>query len=186
MRSRLGVTLIFAAAIAAPACGWSTPPPAVAPPSASQTPAPSAEATSLVKRYFVAIQLDKRMDALLDSLLPFQIDEESRSIEGLTPEQKAAVVAATSEAAKEWFPKYIDEVAEVYAQVFTVDELRALVSFYESPLGQTIVAKSGQLAPEAVRLMRQDLPDLRASMRQHLCRRLDCTKLKRRPVSAAA
>jgi len=186
MRAAFRATLMFLTLVAAPTPGRTEPPPpAVAPAHPNEAPAP-AEAIALVKRYFVAIQLDKRMDGLLASVVPFEIDEVSKSIDGLTPDQRSAVAAATTEAAKEWYPKYFDEVAQVYAKVFTLDELQAMVSFYESPVGQAIVAKSGKLTPAAMQIMQQDLPELKALIGEHLCRHLDCTKLKRRPIAAAA
>jgi hypothetical protein len=152
-----------------------TPPP---PPATAQA---DADNVALVKRYFAAVKLDQMMKGLMKSLVPVMVQEESRSMDQLTPEQAAAVTAATEDAAADWFPSYFDRMAQVYARVFTHEELQAMVNFYESPVGQSITAKSSTLTPIATQVMQEGLPEFKAAIAKRLCERLDCTKLRGRP-----
>ena len=150
---------------------------ATPPPPASAAPA-DADNVALVKRYFAAVKLDQRMRELMKSLVPVMVQEESGSIQGLTPEQTAAVTGATEDAAADWFPSYFDKMAQIYARIFTHDELQAMLTFYESPVGQSITAKSASLAPIATQVMQESLPEFKAAIAKRLCERLDCSKLK--------
>jgi uncharacterized protein len=178
MKFFVGVIALVLLALATPGRGSSDPatPPVVAP-ATQNTVSPSPEAITLAKRFFVAAHLDAAMHNLIKSLMPMEIDAMSKNMAPKTPEQKAAIIAAAEQAFDEWTPTYFDRVATIYAQVFTLEELRAMVSFYESPIGQSITSKSASLAPVVTQEMQAQLPALTALMRKHLCERLDCRKL---------
>jgi len=175
MMSRIRLAVFALVLATSPGLASSATPPS--PPSTAQA---DAENVALVERYFAAVKIDQMMKGLLKSLIPVMVEEESRSIDGLTPEQAAAVTSATEDAAADWFPSYFDRMAQVYARVFTHDELQAMVSFYESPVGQSITAKSSSLAPIATQVMQEGLPEFKAAIAKRLCERIDCTKLKGR------
>ncbi len=52
-------------------------------------------------------------------------------------------------------PKYAEEVALIYARTFTLDELKQLNAFYDSPLGQKLLEKSPVLFKESADLIQQ-------------------------------
>jgi len=178
MKFFVGVIVLVLLAVATPGRGLSDPAsPLVVAPATQSAVSPSPEAIALAKRFFVAAHLDATMHDLIKSLMPMEIDAMSKNIAPETPEQKAALIAAIEQAFDEWTPTYFDRVAIVYAQVFTLEELRAMVSFYESPIGQSITSKSAILAPVVTQEMKAQLPALTALMRKHLCERMDCRKL---------
>jgi hypothetical protein len=191
MKLKMSFVAFAAAAFLAPALSWgdpAVPPPASA--TAPQTPqaissAPaSPEDVALVKRYFAAVKLDEMLNNVMASLIPAMIQDESKSIDGLTPERQTIISEVTQQAAKDWFPGYFDRMAEVYARVFSHDEIQALVTFYESPVGRSITVKSTTLAPVATQVMEESLPSFKDDIQKRLCQRIDCSKLKMKPTSA--
>jgi hypothetical protein len=52
-------------------------------------------------------------------------------------------------------PKYAEEVALIYARTFTLDELKQLNAFYDSPLGQKLLGKTPLLFKESADLTQQ-------------------------------
>ena len=43
-------------------------------------------------------------------------------------------------------PSLYDEMTVSYMEVYTKDDIKAMIAFYESPIGQKITAKSGDLS----------------------------------------
>jgi hypothetical protein len=52
-------------------------------------------------------------------------------------------------------PKYYDDTATVYARIFTLEELRQLNAFYDSPLGKKVIEKMPALLKECSELGQQ-------------------------------
>jgi len=144
-------------------------------PAAAQTAAPparSAEAdakVALVRRYFAAIQFDKLMNGMIESMLqniladPRIPAEKREVIEDVALESFAAVL-----------PGYMDRVVAVYAEEFTREELVAVVEFYESPVGRALTARSVILTRRTGELMDYFRPAFEADMQRRLCDRIGC------------
>jgi hypothetical protein len=52
------------------------------------------------------------------------------------------------EKSQESVPKYIEEATLVYARHFTLEELKQINTFYDSPVGQKLIAKTPEIAGE--------------------------------------
>ena len=46
-------------------------------------------------------------------------------------------------------PAYYDKVAKVYMEVYTKEDIKAMLAFYESPVGKKMTAKAGELAEKS-------------------------------------
>lgn len=144
-------------------------------PAAAQTAAPSAQSAedeakaALVRRYFAAIQFDKLMNGMIESMLqniladPRIPSEKREVIEDVALESFAAVL-----------PGYMDRVVAVYAEEFTRDELVGVVEFYESPVGRALTARSVILTRRTGELMDYFQPAFEADMQRRLCDRIGC------------
>ena len=69
--------------------------------------------------------------------------------ENLSEDQQKAVDAAVEEFAAEFaaaFAPMFDQVAEMYAQKFSLEELKGVRDFYQSEVGQTFIVGSMDLA----------------------------------------
>jgi hypothetical protein len=78
-----------------------------------------------------------------------------------------------------------EAVAPVYADIFTLEELQALVAFYQSDVGRSMMSKSYAAAPRIATAIQGILPELMADMGDQLCNRFECTPEQRREVKAA-
>ena len=144
-------------------------------PAAAQTAAPPAQSAevdvkaALVRRYFTAIQFDKLMNGMIESMLqniladPRIPADKREVIEDVAIESFAAVL-----------PGYMDRVVAVYAEEFTREELAGVVAFYESPVGRALTARSVMLTRRTGELMDYFQPAFEADMQRRLCDRIGC------------
>lgn len=144
-------------------------------PSAAQT-GPEAARTAefeiksdLVRRYFVVIQFEKMMTVAMESMTGPMLESTP------LPEDKIALMReAVLEAYAVVLPQVIEANVAIYAEAFTVGELEALVTFYESPIGQSVMIKSVMLSRGAGEVFERFQPLIQQEMRRQLCVRIDC------------
>jgi uncharacterized protein len=65
-----------------------------------------------------------------------------------------AVMPVLIEAANSRVDEIGDQMAGVYARAFTVDEMRQLIAFYQTPVGQKLLEKSPTLVQESMSIGR--------------------------------
>lgn len=145
--------------------------PAAAP--AAATPSP--KALALTKRYIAALHVDQTMKPMMQSMMGPMLDEQLRGNSNLTEEQRTAVRETVEEfVSGDMMNQILDRMTPVYATIFSEDELQSLVDFYESPNGQSVIAKMPQMGPAAARVMVEMMPEIRAGVTQRICQKLDC------------
>ncbi len=47
-------------------------------------------------------------------------------------------------------PSLYDKLAKIYMEVYTPEDIKAMIAFYESPVGKKIQSKSGELAEKSI------------------------------------
>jgi hypothetical protein len=96
----------------------------------------------------------------------------------LTDTEFKAATDAITESTGDFIKKMTDASIPVYADIFTVEELTKMDEFYETPVGQSIMAKvpeaSQKLMPTVMALM----PDFQADVQKRLCTKIDCSAKK--------
>ncbi len=143
-------------------------------------PAPDdmAERVALANRYFADMHLSATMQDVMQRVTPMVMDAALKERGGLTDAERTKVSQAASEGVEEamadFMPKYQADVARVFAQIYTRDELQALTNFYESPVGVSIVNKMPASVGPTTQVMKALLPDLMADMRRHMCEHIAC------------
>jgi hypothetical protein len=145
-----------------------------APVAAATDAAVMARKEALVRRYFVAVNIDKTMDAMMKSMAPAMFEQMRKSNPSITAETSKAVSDATIEAMAEIEPKYMSLLVDIYADAFTEDELTQLVDFYESPVGRSVTAKTPALAPKVTQVMVTLMPEIQASIKAKTCAKIAC------------
>lgn len=108
--------------------------------------APSAEQLELARQVIDATGLRKTLEPQVRAMLA-QFPNPNLSKEG----------QAAQEELVSRLPAVIDAVTVVYAQVYSEDELRGILSFYKSQAGKAMIAKSPQLTQAMVPAMMQAL-----------------------------
>ena len=85
-------------------------------------------------------------------------------------------------------PRMFDAMAPVYADVFTIEELRGLNAFYESDLGRALLEKTFVALPRinaaSQAVMMEAMPGIMTRVGDRLCVHLKCTPDQRREMKA--
>jgi hypothetical protein len=130
---------------------------------------------ALVRRYLRAIHYDKLVDGMMGSMLPVMAESTARSQPDLTATRQKLVVEVVREVMHDkMLPEMTERLVPIYAATFSESELQAIVTFYESPPGQAVVAKAPALAPQAASVLRSLMPEMQAEVMRRLCVRLNC------------
>jgi hypothetical protein len=104
----------------------------------AQTPTPAAVAAA---KELVSL---KGGVAMFDPLVPGVIESAKNSLVPTNPQLTKELNEVSLQLRKEFDPKraeVLNEVAKIYAQHFTEQELKDLVAFYKTPLGKKMIAE---------------------------------------------
>ncbi len=134
------------------------------------TTAPSARAMDLSKRYFKAMRLEDTLGKALDNIDPMLLVGDGED----DPEQAEAMRSATKQALDAAMPKYIEKMTPLLASAYSEEELAALVAFYESPVGQSVVAKSRDVGGISSQAMKDLLPAIMDDAMDRYCEQMSC------------
>lgn len=148
-------------------------------PIAAQARDEASERLDLAHRFVSLIQpadMAKAMSRSLSGLFP--------SVNELPPEHVNAVQETMSEMMQEYMPALFKAMAPVYAEIFTLQELQALVAFYESDVGRSMVRKSYEATPRVAAVAQQVLPPVLERAMDRLCNRLECSAQERQAMKA--
>ena len=171
MVRRTGAALLMAGAMLIGPAPVGAQPAAPAPSAATASP----KAVALVRRYLAAIHFEGLMDAMMASMIPVMSDSLTKQYPNITEEQRTAIGAVVRETMHDDFtPKMIERMVPIYAQTFSESELEAMVAFYESPAGQSIMQKTPSIAPKSAEVARALMPEVQQDVLRRLCAKIDC------------
>lgn len=142
--------------------------------SGSASAAPSAKQLELAHRYIAAAHMDRTLDQTLKALMPAMLASAPKN-DKLSDKDRQMLVDVTMEVTRDMMGKMIARMEPVIADTFSEDELQGLVTFYESPTGQALIAKTPQLAAKMSPVMKDLIPETQAEMVQKICARMDCS-----------
>jgi len=71
-----------------------------------------------------------------------QMEAAKDQIKEMIPEAKAEEFSKEFDAT---LPSLYDEMAKVYMEIYTQEDIKAMLKFYESPVGKKITEKAGEL-----------------------------------------
>lgn len=141
---------------------------------------PSAEKLALSERFIAALQTDQMSEMMGQMMTGFMQPQP-----GLTADEQAALERAMLSTTRTMMPRMFKAMAPVYADIFTLEELKALVDFYEGPLGRSMIEKSYAAGPRVAAAMMEIMPELLHDMADNMCRELECTPEERAQMDAA-
>ncbi len=139
---------------------------------------PSAKALALTRRMVAALHVEETMAPMMRTLMQQQMDMIVAQRKGLTDQQKTMLSGALTESVGEvmdngLMSKVMEKFIPAYAEVYTEDELQAVVDFYESPMGQRVLKKMPLLGPAAVKAMQEISPEIQADLDQRVTKKLE-------------
>jgi len=137
--------------------------------------APDPVKIALVKRYFAAMHINQMMSSMMRQMGPAMLAQMRQMHPEVTDAQMSGVTDAMAETMDEYMPKMMDAMVPIYADTFTTEELTKLDEFYESPIGQSIVAKLPLATQKSIPVMVQMMPAMQADMMKRMCAKIDCS-----------
>lgn len=140
----------------------------------------ASERLDLAYRFVALMQVEDMAQALGESF-----EGMFPTTSGMPPEEARAVQETLSEMMQEYMPALFKAMAPVYADIFTLEELRALVAFYESDVGRAMVRKSYEAVPRITVVAQNVLPPVLERAMDRLCDRLECSAQERQEMKSA-
>ena len=140
----------------------------------------TSERLDLAYRFVALMQVEDMAEAMEESFVGL-----FPTTAGMDPEDARAVQDTLSEMMQEYIPALFKAMAPVYADIFTLEELRALVAFYESDVGRSMVRKSYDAAPRIAVVAQTVLPPVLERTMDRLCDRLECSVQERQDMKSA-
>ena len=87
---------------------------------------------------------------------------------------KSVMMTSIREALPAYMGNVIDAMVPLYAENFTVGELEAMLDFYGTPEGASVLKKSVTLGIDAQRISMDLLPGFMEDVAVSVCRQMDC------------
>src|SRR5436189_1786377 len=146
------------------------------------TAAPSPSQLELAKRYMAAAHMADSVATMMKTLRPVLM---SKAEAEMTADQQKILGEAFDVAYGHYLEHYMDRLAPILADTYNEAELKQIVAFYESPVGQSMVAKGPALQLKLVPVAMDLVPDLESDMKTELCARINCGDRLAPKLSAA-
>lgn len=149
--------------------------PALAADAKAQVPAVAAspKALELAKRYMAATHMERTMDQAMAVMMPIMRAQMEKSLSKLSAEQRATIYGIVDETMQDFTKQSVAKIQvrmpPILARTFTEHELEEIVAFYESPTGQTALAKGPAMMAEIMPIMMEDAAKIEAQMLAKLC-----------------
>ncbi len=129
---------------------------------------------ALTKRYIAAMHMDQMISGMMRQMIPAMMTQMRQSHPDLTDDQMAIATDAVTGSVEDMLPKLTDRTVQIYAETFTTDELTRLDDFYESPTGQSIIAKIPVATGKLMPIMMELMPDMQADVVKRMCAKMTC------------
>jgi len=131
------------------------------------------DASAAAAKLLEVLEMDKNFDGAMQQAV--QMQQGMLDQMDLTEEEKAEAKKAMGKSMQTVMDKFSwdnmkDMFVEIYAEVFTAEELQGIIKFYESAEGQKFVQKQPQLMQVTMQkmqtLMAQMMPEIQKEMEQ--------------------
>jgi hypothetical protein len=131
-----------------------------APAHAQDTPAPgAAQAPAQVQPDRLAAARDllqaTNTDAQFSTVIPMMFGQLKQAMPPSSPKMQAELDQVFEEVQKQFIERrseVLDQIAILYAQKFSAEEMKSLADFYRSPIGQKFIVAIPELTAEAMKM----------------------------------
>lgn len=121
----------------------------IATPQAGAQDSDAAARQALAREIVLATTTEDLYRASMDPILPLVRDSFAASMPGATSQQLDEVTEILIEIIMETYDEMIEETAGIYASRFTEDELRELLAFHQTEIGQKVNSELPAIMQEA-------------------------------------
>lgn len=131
--------------------------------------AAAARRTVLAERY-VQLSVGDHLATVMET----QIQDELLKTDDLPAAERAWMVANMPDILIRAMDGLMDEIVPLYAERFTEEELQALVSFFEGPLGQSIAVKQMEVGIDMQELLMPVMVEFLTELTTKYCAEFAC------------
>ncbi|GAA0869474.1 hypothetical protein GCM10009116_13100 [Brevundimonas basaltis] len=147
------------------------------------TAAPTARQLELTRRYIDLTMTEQFEDSLRQMIMAqAEIDPGAR---GLPDEERRFIAELSADLTADMIPQMLEAMTPVYARIFTEAELEAVIAFYDSELGKSIIEKTMTVMPEAHAAAMTVMPQLMDKMAARMCQHYGCDAGELRAMQGA-
>ena len=117
------------------------------------------------------------------------IEESARgddTTQAMPQEDREFVIELATEITAEMMPAMMDQLVPVYARTFTAAELEALIAFYDTELGRSVIAKTWTSMAETNEAMMSVMPAMMEKMGARICAHYGCDPSEMEGFSGAS
>jgi hypothetical protein len=143
--------------------------PAIAP-----APAPSTAKIELTRKLMEVLRLKPMLKTMMKDLQPVLMEQEAKRHPDIPPEKREIIQSVVKEVLAEVTDAMLEKWVPIYASTFSDEEMRAIIEFYSSPVGQSYLDKTPQLSAAGANMVRDMMPEVQRNLVVRLCQRLDC------------
>jgi hypothetical protein len=153
--------------------------------SAGAQTAASPRQLELAERLMVSMMLDKQMGQMAAQMQPMMAEQMRRANPTMTGDQAAILSEAFSASMPPLMAKVRTRIVPLYAATFSERELKDTIAFYESASGRALLEKTPELTAKMMPIMFELMPEMMIDVRERLCAKVDCSKMKLPPPPKA-
>jgi len=126
---------------------------------------------TLAREFLEVIEFEKTLRDSLDAAMPIVVQ---RYFPTLSERELKEMSSLVGSAVEEVMAEYKEKVVGIHADLFTEAELRAMLTFYRTPEGRSINAKTPLVAAREQELISELAPKVTEAIRIRGCERFGC------------
>lgn len=134
----------------------------------------SAQTVSSEQRRLAERLVDLSQGTNLSKAVDAQVEQSAGQMEGLTAEQRVWMRENMGAMAMHMVEGILEDMTEIYAASFTEAELRAQVTFYESPMGRAVANKAFDIGVQQGEVMQDRQVIFLRDLMTKYCGAFDC------------
>ncbi|HYC75980.1 DUF2059 domain-containing protein [Brevundimonas sp.] len=128
---------------------------------------------ALTRRYIELTMTDQFEDAMVEMITDLAAMDSN--VRDLPEADRRFLADLTAELTTDMIPRMLEEMIPIYARTFSEAELEAMIAFYDSEMGRSILSKTMEVMPEANRAALSVVPQMLEKMAGRLCEHYGCT-----------
>ena len=148
-------------------------------------PAPSPAALEHARHVIQAMHAEKLYDQMISAIESSVISSMTKNLPADKQQFTQTFERAYLEEIRAMMPKMSDEMAIIYATDFTEQQLSDIDTFYASPTGQAVLAKTPRIGQQLVPFLMAQIPMALSRAFDQTCQKTTCTAEQRAAMAKA-
>lgn len=144
-------------------------------PAAAVAGQPSARQLELTRRY-VDLMMSDQFETMIRQMIAIEASMDPDAQE-MPDADRRFLTELASELVTDMIPQMLDEMVPVYARTFSEAELEALIAFYDTPVGRSIVLKEAEISLVIQEAIMPHMMTRMSAVGEKFCQRFDCSGL---------